>query len=92
MGPEASLKAFAHFPANTYPGQTAVIADNTHFRPFGAYEVAKLILQGIRDSRLGLAAFIKGSEPRFDPAKPDAFVSFYWPDSPTAEAVKPDGN
>jgi hypothetical protein len=28
----------------------------------------------------------------FDPAKPDRIESFYWPPSPTASGVKPDGN
>jgi lysophospholipase L1-like esterase len=92
MGPEASLKAFAHYPANTFPGRPEVIADNTHFSPFGAYEIAKLILTGIRDSKLGLTKFIKPGEPIFDPSKPDAFNSFYWPNSPAANVVKPDGN
>jgi lysophospholipase L1-like esterase len=92
MGPEESLKAFAHFPANTYKGQTKAIADNTHFRPFGAYEVAKLIIKGIRDGQLGLAQAVRKEEPLFDPSKPDAFASFYWPDSPTDRSVKPEGN
>ncbi|MEI6948371.1 rhamnogalacturonan acetylesterase [Paraflavisolibacter sp. H34] len=91
-GPEESLKAFAHFPANTYPGQTKEIADNTHFRPFGAYEVAKLIVKGIRDSGIGLAKAIKPDVPEFDPARPDAYASFYWPLSVTTASVKPDGN
>jgi lysophospholipase L1-like esterase len=91
-GPEESIKAFAHFPENTFPGQTKAIADNTHFRPFGAYQIARLIIKGIRDSQLGLAKFVRETEPVFDPAKPDAFASFYWPESPSAASVKPDGN
>lgn len=49
-------------------------------------------LKGIRDNKLGLAKFVKKDIPEFTPAKPDDFSSFYWPYSPTASAVKPDGN
>lgn len=92
MGEGASLLAFAHFPAGTFPGQPQAIADNTHFRPFGAYEIAKLMLKGVRDARLDLAREIKTTEPLFDPAHPDAYASFYWPASPGREATRPDGN
>jgi lysophospholipase L1-like esterase len=92
MGEQASLLAFAHFPAGTFPGRAEAIADNTHFRPFGAYEVAKLILKGVRDAGLNLAKEIKATEPSFDPTLPDAYSSFYWPESPGRDAAKPDGN
>ena len=32
-GPQESIKAFVHFPANTYSGQTKELKDNTHFHP-----------------------------------------------------------
>lgn len=92
MGEEPSLLAFAHFPAGTFPGTTETIADNTHFRPFGAYEVAKLVLKGVRDTKLGLARHIKATEPIFNPSRPDSYTSFYWPGSPGKDATKPDGN
>jgi lysophospholipase L1-like esterase len=91
-GPEESIKAFVHFPANTFPGQTKALEDNTHFRPFGAYEVAKLVVKGIRDARLGIADFILDDVPEIDPAKPGTLSSFYWPLSPAEQSVKPDGN
>ncbi len=92
MGEQPSLLAFAHFPAGAFPGRAEAIADNTHFRPFGAYEVAKLILKGVRDAKLDLAEEIKATEPLFDPTQPDAYDSFYWPESPGRDATKPDGN
>lgn len=91
-GPEESIKAFAHFPANTYPGQTQQTEDNTHFRPFGAYEVARLMIKGVRDKLPELARLIATDVPMIDPAKPDAYATFYWPDSPTSATVNPDGN
>lgn len=92
MGEQTSLLAFAHFPAGTFPGRAEAIADNTHFRPFGAYEVAKLMLKGVRDAGLDLAKEIKATEPLFDPTRPDTYASFYWPESPGRDATKPDGN
>ncbi|WP_207495883.1 rhamnogalacturonan acetylesterase [Aridibaculum aurantiacum] len=91
-GPDESIKAFVHFPANTYPGQKTALADNTHFTPFGAYQISKLIIRGIRENKLGLAKYLQPGVPDFDPAKPDAFDSFYWPDSPVKNTMKPDGN
>ena len=91
-GPQESLKAFVHFPANTYPGQIRELKDDTHFSPFGAYEISKLIVRGIKENVPALAHYLKPGLPDFDPAKPDNFSSFYWPSSPTQASVKPDGN
>jgi hypothetical protein len=91
-GPQESIKAFVHFPANTYPGQANELKDDTHFSPFGAFEISKIIVKGIRQSVPALAKFIKPSTPDFDPAQPGNFSSFYWPASPSTASVKPDGN
>src|SRR5690606_36356232 len=92
MGVEGSLLAFVHFPAGSFPGRSEAIADNTHFRPYGAYEVAKLMVTGLRNALPSLAKFIKTGLPVFDPSKPDLYESFYWPESPGKDATKPDGN
>jgi lysophospholipase L1-like esterase len=91
-GPVESIKAFVHFPANTFPGQDKELKDNTHFTPFGAYEISRIIIEGIRNNNLGLAKFIKPGMPTFDPARPGKFDSFYWPYSPSVAIAKPDGN
>ena len=91
-GPQESIKAFVHFPANTFPNQRTELKDNTHFTPFGAYEIARIVLKGIKESVPALAKFIKPGTPDFDPARPDHFSSFYWPISPSIAATKPDGN
>jgi lysophospholipase L1-like esterase len=92
LGPEDSKKAFVHYPANTYPGQTAPLADNTHFNPYGAYEIARCVVEGIKANQLGLVKFLRHDIPAFDPAKPDALANWVWPDSPRSEVTKPDGN
>lgn len=92
MGVDGSLLAFAHFPAGIFPGRKDAIADNTHFRPYGAYEVSKLIVTGVRNAGLDLAHYLKPGLPVFDPSKPDAYTDFYWPESSGKDATKPDGN
>ena len=91
-GPEESIKAFVHFPPNTYPGQARELKDDTHFTAFGAYEISRIIVKGIKDNVPALAKFLKPDTADFNPAKPDKYSSFYWPNSPTMASVKPDGN
>ncbi len=91
-GPERSVKAFVHYPANTFPGQDKKLEDNTHFNTYGAYEIARCIVQAIQDIKLPLAKNLKNNIPVFDPAKPDAVENWYWPQSILRAAVKPDGN
>lgn len=92
LGEENSKRAFVHYPANSYPGQDKPLADNTHFNPYGAYEIAKCVLQGIKDNKLGLSQYIVGGLPDFDPSHPDPVEKFRWYESPVRVTVKPDGN
>ncbi len=91
MGTEDSKKAFVHYPANTYPGQTEPLADNTHFNPFGATQVAKCVREGLKKAAPELAKHLKDA-PAYDPAHPDDPAAFYWPEAPFFEAEKPYGN
>lgn len=90
-GPVLSTKAFVHYPANSFPGQTVALKDDTHFNTFGAYELTKCIVQALRDQGHILIKYIKPS-PRFDPRKPDLPENFYWPLSTRVSVTKPDGN
>ena len=90
-GPQKSIKAFVHYPANSFPGQTAALADNTHFSTYGAYQLAKCIVLGIKQADLPLAKYLK-DVPMFDPAKPDPVENWNLPLSSFIEDVKPDGN
>jgi lysophospholipase L1-like esterase len=91
-GAGISLKAFVHYPANTFPNQKEELKDNTHFSPYGAYELAECIVSSIRKQNLPLAKFIRKDVRLFDPAKPLAVEKFYWPMSSFMSSVKPDGN
>ncbi len=92
LGPENSKKAFVHYPANTYPGQDKPLADDTHFNPYGAYELAKCVAEGIRVSIPELAKYLRNELPVFNPSHPDALDQFHWPRSPSVKLLKPDGN
>jgi hypothetical protein len=76
-GPDKTDHAFMHFAANTFPGQTQAIHDNTHFNDYGAYELARCIVHGIREDKLAIAKFLDPSVPDFDPAHPDPFPAFH---------------
>jgi lysophospholipase L1-like esterase len=91
-GPEKSIKAFVHFPANSFPNQPAELKDNTHFTSYGAYELAKCVVEGIKQNLPSLAEFLKPNLAAFDPAHPDPFENFSLPASSFIGSVKPDGN
>lgn len=79
MGEEGSKKIMVHYPANTFPNQEQAIADNTHFSTFGAYELAKCIVVGLKHLRLPLADHIVGEWQGFDPSQPDDWQQWQWP-------------
>jgi lysophospholipase L1-like esterase len=82
MGPEGTLKAFMHYPADSFPGQTAAISDDTHFNSYGAYELARCIVHGIREANLPLTKFLDPNIPDFNPAHPDPQPDFHLPFTP----------
>lgn len=81
LGPEGTLKAFVHYPANSFPDQPNTLADNTHFNSYGALELTKCIVQSMRAQHLPLAKYLRHGIPHFDPAHPD---------SPSVWSVPPD--
>ncbi len=91
LGVDGSKKAFVHYPANSFPGQEKELADNSHFSPYGAYQIAKCILKGIQESNLELKNFISEEFKSYDPGHPDPFESWNLPSSPYFESLKPDG-
>jgi len=92
LGVEGSKKALVHYPAGTFEGQTKDFADDTHFNPYGAYQIAKCVIEGIIENDIPLKNYLKESYKRYDPKNPDKFDEFYWPLSPFTEIEKPDGN
>ncbi len=91
-GPEKSRKAFVYYPAHSFPGQDSALKDNTHFNSYGAYELAKCVVEGIKKANLPIADYLKKDLPPFDPAHPDPVEKWNLPPSLFTETVKPDGN
>lgn len=92
LGPENSKKAFVIYPANSFPGEPNALNDNTHFNSYGAYELAKCIIDGIKANNLGIKKFLINGLPAFDPAKPDPFDTFSLPLSPHSPVIITPGN
>ena len=91
LGTETSKRAFVHYPAGTYPGQTKAFEDNTHFNPYGAYQIAQCVIEGMKKAVPELAKHLK-IDPSYNPAQPDDVNGFHWNESPFTEIEKPDGN
>ena len=89
LGFEDSKRALVHYPEEMYGRK---LEDNTHFNPYGAYEVAKCVLAELQRLGLPLAEHISSEYAPYDPARPDDPAAFHWSDSPFFEALKPDGN
>lgn len=92
LGEEGSKKSLVHYPANTFPGQDKPLADNTHFNPFGAWEIAKMVVMGLQQIGCPLTSALRSDWHDFDPAFPDNPDTFVWYMSTGSSLVKPDGN
>ncbi|MBP5770186.1 MAG: rhamnogalacturonan acetylesterase [Bacteroidaceae bacterium] len=96
LGFEGSKRSLVHYPAGTYPGQDKPLADNTHFNPYGAYEVAKMVVAGIQQLDASFADVLQRAVSEdfmgYDPAHPDDPDSFQWPSAIITDTTKPDGN
>lgn len=92
LGYENSKKALVHYPANTFPGQDKPIADNTHFNPYGAYEIAKMVVMGMKQLNLPIVKYLRSDWKDFNPAQPDDYNKFVWYNSVQQDVTKPDGN
>ena len=92
LGYENSKKALVHYPANTFPGQDKPLADNTHFNPYGAYEIAKMVVMGMKQLNLPIVKYLRSDWKDFNPAQPDDHNKFVWYNSVQQDVTKPDGN
>lgn len=83
LGPEKSARAFA-----APDGRQ----DNTHHNNYGSYELAKCVVQGIRDNHLPVAKEVVSGFQAFDPGYPDPVESFFLPPSPIRISRYPSKN
>ncbi|AZT91282.1 rhamnogalacturonan acetylesterase [Caldicellulosiruptor changbaiensis] len=59
LGVEESKKLFVHAKPGEYPQFPEGVEDNTHFNMYGAYEIAKLVVEGIRKVNLKLKEYLR---------------------------------
>lgn len=84
LGPEKSWALFK-------PKVAGEKIDATHHSAYGAWEVAKLVALGIRDSQLKLAKSVR-PEFHFDPSQPDPIDEFTLPPSSVRTVQRPLGD
>ena len=87
LGPDNSKNLFVIYPANTFPDQKEALNDNTHFNSYGAYQLAKCIIEGIRKNNLGIKKYLINGLPSFSPGKPDRFEDFGLPLTPHSPVI-----
>jgi lysophospholipase L1-like esterase len=66
--------------------------DGTHHNNYGSYELAKCVVEGIKQDKLPLAKFIVDDFKDFDPAHADPVDQIQMPASPRISNAKPLGN
>ena len=81
LGVEGSKSAFVHYKAGSFPGMPRDVEDNTHFSPYGAFELAKCVVGAVQNMGLPLAGHIVNFS-GYSPCRPDPAESFNWPASP----------
>jgi lysophospholipase L1-like esterase len=79
LGPEKSALAFKE-------------GDGAHHNNYGAYELARCVVEGIKANNLNIAKFLTKDVTGFDPSHPDPPENFKIPASPLLSEVKPPGN
>ena len=92
MGEEGSKHLLVHYPMGTFPGQDAELKDNTHANAFGAFEISKLVIEGMKKLGINLSDYLRNEWPGFTPSEPDDWQQFYWPLTPSGYTEKPAGN
>lgn len=89
VGEANSRSLFVYAAANTYPKQTEALHDDTHFNGYGAYELARCVVQGIVEDKLPLASDLRDAHPKFDPGHPDAASAVALPQASFFDLEKP---
>lgn len=92
MGDSLSKQLFVHYPVNSYFGQINELKDDTHSNAFGAFEICKLVVMGLKANNIPITDYLRTEWEDFDPHHPDNWQQFYWPATPILHSEKPMGN
>jgi lysophospholipase L1-like esterase len=66
--------------------------DGTHHNNYGSYELARLVVEGLREAAPELVKQLRPEVPHFDPGHPDDPATFKMAVSPLKDRTKPDGD
>jgi lysophospholipase L1-like esterase len=72
-------------------GLAKFFVDGTHQSDYGAYELAKCVVQGAVDARLPWTRYLTKDWQPFDPAHPDPIADFHLPADPQLDPARPGG-
>jgi hypothetical protein len=70
----------------------AAFQDGTHHNNYGSYELARCVVERVRNDVPALAKFLAEDMRSFDPAHPDTPENFTMAVSPKESGLKPEGN
>ncbi|MDC7683492.1 rhamnogalacturonan acetylesterase [Asticcacaulis sp. BYS171W] len=84
LGPKGTMALFMH-------NEDYSKKDGTHHGPYGAYELAKIVAQGLRDAKAPVASEIVADLPGYDPSKPLLEKDFKVPPSAAFTTERPLG-
>ncbi len=62
MGPEQSTRLYLHFESDVYPLRPKGLEDNTHLSQEGAFRIAGLAVQGLKEADIPLTGYLVGKE------------------------------
>lgn len=79
LGPDNSIDLFS------------VPEDRTHHNNYGSYQLAKCVVEGIRENGLDIVQSILDDLPDYDPACPDPLETWHFSESPNTSSDRPDG-
>jgi len=68
-----------------------MFVDGTHQNDYGAYELAKCVVNGIVGDQLPIAKYVVSDWKPFDPAQPDSMEAFDLPPDPQLDPARPGG-
>lgn len=92
MGDSLSKRLFVYYPPQTYMGQDKELKDDTHTNAFGAYEICKLVVMGLKKNDVELVQYLRPYWKDFNPLHYDDWQLFYWPATPINLMEKPEGD
>ena len=89
---DLNIMTRAFYEALGVEGSKAAFVDNSHHNNYGSYEVARCVVEGLRQVEPTLAKWLDPAVSKFDPSRPDPLAAFRLSPSPKAPTIVPEGS